>query len=78
MPNVQRTHAARLRRAAIAGAVLFCLASFSFAGPIVTINLKDGRKLDADIQWFFEGRFVVRDMQSDETIESGSFEHQDH
>ncbi|MGO8702469.1 MAG: hypothetical protein ACLQVA_01525 [Candidatus Brocadiia bacterium] len=69
MPNVQRTHAARLRRAAIAGAVLFCLASLSFAGPIVTINLKDGRKLDADIQWFFEGRFVVRDMQSDETIE---------
>ena len=35
----------------------------------MTIDLKDGRKLDADIQWFFEGRFSVRDMQSDETIE---------
>ncbi len=70
MPNATNERdAARLRRAAIAGAVLFCLASLSFAGPIVTINLKDGRKLDADIQWFFEGRFVVRDMQSDETIE---------
>ncbi len=51
------------------GAVLFCLAPLSFAGPIVTIDLKDGRKLEADIQWFFEGRFVVRDMQADETIE---------
>jgi hypothetical protein len=35
----------------------------------VTIELKDGRKIDADVQWFFEGRFSVRDVQSDETIE---------
>jgi hypothetical protein len=69
MPNARRTNAARLRFAAFPGAILFCLTSLSFAGPIVTLDLKDGRKMDADIQWFFEGRFVVRDMQSDETIE---------
>ena len=68
-PSVRRTTAARLRCAAVLGAILFCLPSISFAGPIVTIDLKDGRKMDADIQWFFEGRFAVRDLQSDEMIE---------
>jgi hypothetical protein len=43
--------------------------SLSFAGPIVTLELKDGQKMDADIQWFFDGRFAVRDLQTDETIE---------
>jgi hypothetical protein len=69
MPKARRTNAARLRCAAVPGAILFCLTSLSFAGPIVTFDLKDGRKMDADIQTFFEGRFTVRDMQSDETIE---------
>jgi len=61
--------AERLRCAAVLGALLFCLPSISFAGPIVTLDLKDGRKIDAEIQWFFEGRFTVRDRRSDETIE---------
>jgi hypothetical protein len=69
VPNERRTAATLLRCAAVLGALLFCLSSRSFAGPIVTIELKDGQKMDADIQWFFEGRFSVRDVQSDETIE---------
>jgi len=69
LPKVRRTNAACRRCAAVLGVILFCLPSVSLAGPIVTIELKDGRKIDADIEWFFEGRFVVRDIQSDETIE---------
>jgi hypothetical protein len=69
LPNVRRTKARRLRCAAISAAILFGLASLSFAGPIVTLDLKDGRKIEADIQWFFEGRFAVRDLQTDETVE---------
>jgi hypothetical protein len=69
MPKARRANAARLHCAAVPAAILFCLTSLSAAGPIVTLDLKDGRKMDADIQTFFEGRFVVRDLQSDETIE---------
>jgi len=69
LPNGRRTKAGALRCAAVLGAVLFCLPALSPAGPIVTLEMKDGRKMDADIQWFAEGRFSVRDVQSDETIE---------
>ena len=64
----RRTGAAPLRRAAAPGAILLCLASLSFAGPIVTFDLKDGRKIEADVQWFSEGRFAVRELQTDDTI----------
>ena len=69
MPNVRRTKTQHFRCAAVLGVLLFCASSLSFAGPIVTLDLKDGRKIEADIQWFFEGRFAVRDTKTDETVE---------
>jgi hypothetical protein len=69
LPNERRTATTRLRCAVVLGALLLWLPALSLAGPIVTLKLKDGRKMEADIQWFFEGRFSVRDVKSDETIE---------
>ena len=69
-PNERRRTAARLGCGiALLGALLLWLPSLSLAGPIVNLELKDGRKLEADIQWFFDGRFSVRDLESDETLE---------
>ena len=55
-------------------AIIFCalLAFFpavSFAGPIVTLELKAGKKFEAEIQWFYEGRFSVTDRQTKEVLE---------
>jgi hypothetical protein len=69
MPNERPNAILPLRGTVVLCASLLFLPSLGSAGPIATLDLKDGRKIDAEIQWFFEGRFAVRDLQTDEIIE---------
>ena len=50
-------------------AFLLFLPAVAFAGPIVTIELKDGRKIEAEIQSFYDGRFSVTDRQTKEVLD---------
>jgi len=49
--------------------LLTCLPALSLAGPIVTIELKSGKKIEAEIQSFYDGRFSVTDRQTKDVLE---------
>ena len=57
------------KRISIFCALLIFLPAVSLAGPIVTIELKDGKRIEAEIQSFYEGRFSVADRQTKEVLE---------
>jgi len=46
---------------------LFALGSASLAGPLVTVEFFDGRKIEAEIQGFKNRRFILREFGHEET-----------